>query len=315
MEIFLEQLYQIQLLRETIGPSGVAVMNWISQNLLSLLGIIPLYIFWCCDKKAGYTMGFAVSVGSLTNHLLKLTCCIERPWLLDARILPPEIALQNQGGYSFPSGHAQLAAGYLAGSAIWLRKKKLLSMACWLALALISFSRVYLGVHTLPDVLAGVGEAIALLLLFRKLIPWFWQDKKRTLQVCAVIFFVAMLSAVYFVVKPYPLHYDAAGQLLTDPETMITFSGVGAASGFALGMYLEQRFVKFTTDISAKTKLFRLVVGIIIYLPLSIAGNRWMPYILGEGWGGFCFNLLVWSFTLAGYPYFFQKLRILGGNA
>lgn len=190
-----------------------------------------------------------------------------------------------------------------------------MSIACLLALALISFSRVYMGVHTLPDVLAGIGEAIVLILLFQKLTPWFWQDNKRTIQVCAGIFVIAMLSAVYFVVKPYPLHFDAAGQLLTDPRTMITFSGVGAASGFALGMYLEQRFVNFTTNVSAKTKLFRLVIGVLVYLPLSIAGNRWMPYILGEGWGGFCFNLLVWSFTLAGYPYFFQKLRILGGNA
>ena len=100
MGFFLEQLYQIQQLREAIGPLGVALMNWVSQNLLSLLGIIPLYIFWCRDKKAGYTMAFAVSVGSLANHLLKLTCCVERPWVLDERITPPEVALQNQGGYS-----------------------------------------------------------------------------------------------------------------------------------------------------------------------------------------------------------------------
>ena len=134
MELFLEQLVQLQRLREAVGPAGVTIMNWVSQSLLPLLGIIPLYIFWCCDKKAGYTMAFAVSVGSLANHLLKLTCCVERPWLLDSRITPPDIALKNQGGYSFPSGHAQLAAGYLAGSALWLRRKKLLSAACWAAL-------------------------------------------------------------------------------------------------------------------------------------------------------------------------------------
>ena len=312
MGFFLEQLYQIQQLREAIGPLGIALMNWVSQNLLSLLGIIPLYIFWCRDKKAGYTMAFAVSVGSLANHLLKLTCCVERPWVLDERITPPEVALQNQGGYSFPSGHAQLAAGYLAGSAIWLRRKKALSAACWLALALIGFSRVYLGVHTLLDVLAGIGEAVILLLVFRKLIPWFWNDRKRTTQVCAAILAAALLSTVYFLVKPYPLHYDAAGQLLTDPKTMITFSGVGAASGFALGMFLERRFVDFTTDVPARAKLYRLLIGVLIYLPLYAAGNHLMPQILGGYWGGYFFNLALWTFTLAGYPYFFNKLRILG---
>ena len=312
MGFFLEQLYQIQQLREAIGPSGVALMNWVSQSMLSLLGIIPLYIFWCCDKKTGYTMAFAVSVGSLTNHLLKLTCCVERPWVLDARITPPEVALRNQGGYSFPSGHAQLAAGYLAGSAIWLRRKKTLSAACWLALALIGCSRVYLGVHTLLDVLAGIGEAVILLWIFQKLIPWFWNDPKRTAQVCAAIFAAALLSAVYFLVKPYPLHFDAVGQLITDPKTMITFSGVGAASGFALGMFLERRFVDFNTNVPAKVKMFRLLIGVLIYLPLYAAGNRWMPQILGGYWGGYVFNFALWTFTLAGYPYFFHKLTILG---
>lgn len=312
LDAFLEQLYQIQQIREAIGPSGVAVMNWISQSMLSLLGLIPLYIFWCCDKKAGYSMAFAVSVGSLTNHLLKLTCCVERPWVLDGRITPPEIALQNQGGYSFPSGHAQLAAGYLAGSAIWLRRKKVLSAACWLALALIGFSRVYLGVHTLLDVLAGIGEAVILLLVFQKLIPWFWNDKKRAAQVSAAILTVALLSAVYFLVKPYPLHFDASGQLLTDPKTMITFSGVGAASGFALGLFLERSFVNFTTDVPMRAKLFRLIIGVLIYLPLYATGNHWMSVILGGYWGGFFFNFALWAFTLAGYPYFFNKLKILG---
>lgn len=314
MEFFLEQLYQIQQLREAIGPTGIVLMNWVSQNLLSLMGIIPLYIFWCCDKKSGYSMAFAVSVGSLVNHLLKLTCCVERPWLLDKRITPPEVALQNQGGYSFPSGHAQLAAGYLSGSAWWIRKKKVLSAACWLVLALIGFSRVYLGVHTLLDVLAGIGEAVILLLIFWKLIPWFWNDEKRTVRVCAVIFAVAVLSAVYFLVKPYPMHYDEYGHLLTDPKTMITFSGVGAAMGFALGMFLERRFINFTTDVTVKTKVFRLIIGVLVYLPLYAAGNYWMPQILGGYLGGCLFNLVLWTFTLAGYPYFFNKLTILGAK-
>ena len=312
MEFFLEQLYQIQQMRDSFGSLGIALMNWISQSLLSLLGIIPLYIFWCCDKKAGYTMAFAVSVGSLTNHLLKLTCCVERPWILDGRITPPEVALRNQGGYSFPSGHAQLAAGYLAGSAFWLRGKKILSASCWLALALIGFSRVYLGVHTLLDVLAGISEAVILLLVFQKLIPWFWDDQKRTAQACVIIFAAALFSAVYFLIKPYPLHYDVAGQLLTDPKTMITFSGVGAASGFALGMFLERRFVDFTTNVPARVKLYRLFIGVLIYLPLYAVGNHLMSQILGGYWGGYFFNLILWTFTLAGYPYFFNKLTLLG---
>ena len=181
-------------------------------------------------------------------------------------------------------------------------------------MALISFSRVYLGVHTLPDVLAGIGEALVLLLVFQKLLPWFWQNQKRTAQFCGALVLLALLSAVYFLCKPYPLHYDAAGMLLTDPKTMITFSGVGAASGFALGLFLEQRFINFTTEVPVKTRLCRLVFGVLVYLPLYAAGSRFMPRILGGSWGGFCFNFLIWAFTLAGYPFFFNKIKLLGAD-
>lgn len=289
-------------------------MNWISQNLLSLLSIIPLYIFWCCDKKAGYTMAFAVSVGTLVNHLLKLTFCVERPWILDQRITPPEIALQNQGGYSFPSGHAQLAAGYLVGSAIWLGRQNRLSVLCWLALVLIGISRIYLGVHTAADVLAGIGEAVLLLIVFRRLLLWFWGNPRRTRQICVCLGAAALFSASYIWLKPYPLHYDAAGSLVTDPKQMITFSGVGAAVGFALGLFLEQRFVQFTTQVSRRAKILRLLVGICLYLPIYTMGHHWTSYLLDGHAAGFLFQVLLWLFTLAGYPYFFNKLTILGAS-
>lgn len=315
MDYFLEQLYQIQMLRNSIGPAGVTFMNAVSQGLLPLLGVIPLYIYWCCDKKAGYTMAFSICVGNLTNHILKLTCCVERPWLLDKRITPPEIAIKNQGGYSFPSGHAQLAAGYLVGTAVWIRKKKVLSVMCMLAVALIAFSRVYLGVHTMLDVLVGIAEAVLLLAVFHKLVNWFWEDKKRTALLSVGLIVLAILSAVYFLLKPYPLHYDESGKLLTDPQTMITLSGVGATIGFAIGMFLERRFIRFTTDVPKKSKLFRLVVGIIVYIPIYCAGNILMPKIIGGLWGGFLFNIVLWTFSLAGYPYFFNKISVLGGES
>ncbi len=314
MEFFLDQLYQIQLIRDYFGPAGITFMNAVSQGLLPILGLIPLYIYWCRDKKAGYTMAFALSVGSLCNHILKLTFCIERPWLLDGRITPPEIAIKNQGGYSFPSGHAQLAAGYLLGSAAWLRKKKVLSGLCILALLLIGFSRVYLGVHTLLDVIAGIAEAALLLLLFRKLLKWFWNSEKRTTLVSACLVIIACLSAAYFFVKPYPLHYGADGQLLTDPKTMITLSGVGATVGFALGLFLERKYIRFSTDVPWKVRLARLIVGIILYLPLYYYGSTMMSKIVGGLAAGFIFNLVLWTFTLAGYPFLFRKISVLGGK-
>ena len=40
MDFFLEQLYQIQFLREYLGPAGITFMNAVSQNMLSLFLVL-----------------------------------------------------------------------------------------------------------------------------------------------------------------------------------------------------------------------------------------------------------------------------------
>ena len=90
----------------------------------------------------------------LLNLLLKLA--FQRP--------RPTIAFVQLDTYSFPSGHAMVstavygALAYLAWGRLQSRRARtLLLAATFLAIALISFSRLYLGVHYLSDVLAGVA--------------------------------------------------------------------------------------------------------------------------------------------------------------
>ena len=39
-----------------------------------------------------------------------------------------------------------------------------------------------------------------------------------------------------------------------------------------------------------------------------------MVRIIGGIWNGFFFNIILWIFTLAGYPFLFNKLPALGGG-
>jgi membrane-associated phospholipid phosphatase len=79
----------------------------------------------------------------------------------------PELAYVHLDTYSFPSGHAAGSAGiyailfYLAARYFSKRGRLLLAFTFVLLVGLIAFSRLYLEVHYLSDVLAGITLGIA----------------------------------------------------------------------------------------------------------------------------------------------------------
>jgi undecaprenyl-diphosphatase len=79
----------------------------------------------------------------------------------------PEVAFVHLDTYSFPSGHAMIstaaygALAYLAwGPAGTTRRRVLLGAGTVVLLAVVGFSRIYLGVHYLSDVLAGIAGGL-----------------------------------------------------------------------------------------------------------------------------------------------------------
>jgi undecaprenyl-diphosphatase len=95
---------------------------------------------------------------SVVNALLKLV--FHRP--------RPELAFVHLDTYSFPSGHAAASSATFATMAYLLgRRHQSTAARIWIglgaaaAIALVGFSRLYLGAHYLSDVLAGISFGIA----------------------------------------------------------------------------------------------------------------------------------------------------------
>jgi membrane-associated phospholipid phosphatase len=92
----------------------------------------------------------------LLNWILKLAFHRERP----------EVAFVHLDSYSFPSGHAMNSTAvygalmYLALSRFGSTVRLGLAAAMATFVALVCFSRLYLGVHYLSDVLAGFAAGI-----------------------------------------------------------------------------------------------------------------------------------------------------------
>ena len=130
--------------------------------------IVVVLVFAPKRRTAVYCAVSALAVHYL-NKLLKALVCRPRP--------EAALALVVETGYSFPSGHAMNAVA-LFGLFAWFAwrsdrpklERQIYCLVFALVAAIVCISRVYLGVHYLSDVLAGVCAAILWLVLYTRLI-------------------------------------------------------------------------------------------------------------------------------------------------
>lgn len=123
------------------------------------------FLFYIKDKKISYGIICNLVISVLLNLGIKILLQRERP-LLNNRLI-------DVTGYSFPSGHAMVSMafyGFLIYLAYvyWNNKKYKWPVICLLTfiILIIGFSRIYLGVHYLSDVLAGFLISISYLILY-----------------------------------------------------------------------------------------------------------------------------------------------------
>lgn len=118
---------------------------------------------------------FYISLAILIN-LIIVTILNQGMKFILQRPRPTEYRIIEETGYSFPSGHSMVSMAFY-GLLIYLIYKHienkylkwLLISILSLLIVLIGFSRIYLGVHYVSDVIAGFLFSIAYLILFIKL--------------------------------------------------------------------------------------------------------------------------------------------------
>lgn len=140
-------------------------------------------------------MALNVSVACTWNQFIKWKCRIDRPWIRDDRIIPVQQALAGAGGYSFPSGHTQRAAAVWGalGHSLWEKKERAVSLVCWVILAVIAFSRNYLGVHTPQDVLAALALGIVIIFASGRALRWVDEGANRDIIATGVLCLLCFL--------------------------------------------------------------------------------------------------------------------------
>ena len=148
-----------QFLRQEIPDSFATIFHEITTladtNTIVLFTLILLLVLFIFKKwvVSTWTLGTIVICGLIVPQLLKLLILRERP----------ESGLIYASGHSFPSGHATMATVFYGIIMVWALNflkdgwvKQLIIIIMPILIALIAWSRVYLGVHYLSDILAGI---------------------------------------------------------------------------------------------------------------------------------------------------------------
>ncbi|AJA56849.1 phosphatase PAP2 family protein [Lactococcus lactis subsp. lactis] len=148
--------------------------------IVAALLALVLYLLF---KQKEATIWFAATVvlSLALNTVIKVIIGRERP---DIHRLA---AFANEAGKSFPSGHS-IFATIIFGSIFFIclgklknrSSKILLGILCIILIALVMFSRIFVGVHYPSDTIGGFLEGISILLLTYPTYIKYQEKSKKT---------------------------------------------------------------------------------------------------------------------------------------
>ena len=133
-----------------------AVLTHLGDTAVLLALAVAIYV-GTNRRTGGYVLG-ALLLGFAVTLLLKTWFALPRP--------PATLRLVAEAGYGFPSGHALGSTVGFGAMAIALERfatPRRRAAVAGVLVAVVSFSRVAIGVHYLVDVVAGVAVGLGVL--------------------------------------------------------------------------------------------------------------------------------------------------------
>lgn len=303
-------LLWLQGMRNSIGEIIAIYLSTLGSDVLMIA--VACIFYWCLNKKNGKQLLLAFSFGAFLNCIVKLSCCVYRPWVRDSRIIPVEKAVGEIASYSFPSAHACAATEMYGGIGYMYRKNKPLFISTVILTALIMFSRTYLGVHTLYDVLVGAALGILTLCAAHFMIKYIYTQENSNNDVTLAIITTLLCAAsiIYITLKSYP-SYTINGTLLVDPEKMQQdhFTACGAVLGIVWGFVLERRVLNFEPCTSLIINIIRFLFGMFVTLLLYKVVKVWLIALLGTRYGKLSNAFLVMLYVVVLHPILFSVIE------
>lgn len=278
------------------------------------LAIIPL-VYWCIEKRLGRSLAYLVTLSNLINEILKAAFRDPRPYWLEE-----DIGLAEERTFGVPSGHAQTATVLYLYLAAWFRKSWIWILALTLVF-LTCMSRLYLGVHDVQDILAGVLVGVAILVAFylwKRYASESFNNRILGQRLLIALSVPLALGAIYVIVRfligepnylvSWASRIDIADKVAADNVAR----AFGGLIGLSAGFLLEGSRVCFLVDgplwKRALRYLFGIAVTLLIWRGLDIVfpeDPRWLGISLRV------LRYLLTSLWIAYYaPMLFVQLRL-----
>lgn len=245
------------------------------------LCVIAVIIYWSVNKKTGMITALTVIFSVTVNTPLKLLFKILRPHEVNPLIKK----LDTTGGYSFPSGHSQQASGM--GTVIFLAsgKKRGAFVASAAFAVLMMISRMYLGMHSVTDVLIGALLGI-LSALFCSWIYDFSQRTKKTY----ILFLMTFISVIFTVLTDF----DRDMVIMS----AISFGAIG-------GLIIDEKFIGYKVPCEPGRKIAASGIGLIVIL---LAKALFIPFDTEKFYTAFL-EYSVFGFAITAIaPYIIKKI-------
>ncbi len=260
-------------------------VEWLSYPLgvVTYLGsqgvfvVLLAAVFWSVHAGIGSRLFVAVIASAVVNNLLKSVFYGSRPYWFD----PLVTGYSHHSSFGMPSGHSQaaiVAYGYLGVKS----GRRSLLWAAVAVIALVAFSRIYLGAHFFSDVVVGllVGGAVlwAVLRYEDRVLAW-WRslDTVRWVSYLLALALVpcAVATAWQLVVRgdwAVPAQ-EWIGATPVDPAGY-TLAGLyttaGALLGGVLGFTLLYRRGWYSAAGAITTRVARFALGISVAVPVLV---------------------------------------------
>lgn len=277
-----------------------------------ILVITCIYIMY--DKKLAYRLAVLTLTSMALNHLLKSIIAMPRPFVKEGTyienwLVSSENAHELVSEFSTPSGHAMSSSTFY-GYLLAMSKNRYIQAGLFFIIILVGFSRPYLAVHFVEDIL--LGWLFGFLLIWGiiktgKPISEYWRSIKQWKQLLIIVCGSLGVWLITFFIN--------GGNIASQPLPFVGY--LGFLLGVTVGEQLEQKFLNFdpkSKSIGIKISRWLFTVALVMVPVIFLDGifeNLWTKPTYSS-------HLLQYiGYTFSGFlgifiaPLIFYKLNML----